>query len=189
MRCFLKLSGCCPTMSADLLQLVTDTLAFIREDGPAPSFVPAKQALPKPPVSEKIEKPQPKATPQVTPSPVKQSSSLFEKIQKHLPHLKLIQEIPPMKQVALVVFNKEDLPFLKTLKRAIQTRFCPVKWIDGSKSDQIANWDQFELVLSQKQVPAQRQIVLASIATYQNNTEQKKLLWSTLCHYLSPKSS
>ena len=91
-----------------------------------------------------------------------------------------------MRQVALVLFSQEDLPFLKNLKSAIEKHHCPVKLIHG---DQKVDWDSFELVITQKDVGAKRQIVLASIASYQNNTEQKKSLWSKICSHLSPKSS
>ena len=91
-----------------------------------------------------------------------------------------------MRQVALVSFFPEDLPFLKNLKSAIEKHHCPVKLIQG---EQKINWDFFELVVTQKDVGAKKQIVLASIATYQNNTEQKKVLWSSICNHLSSKSS
>jgi hypothetical protein len=173
-------------MSSDLLRLVSDTLSLFREDtkwiAPAPTPVPKKpeivQAAPTPPPQ------QPKEPPQQVPK--KEIPSIISKIQKHLPHLQLLQTIPLMKQVALVSFFPEDLPFLKNLKSAIEKHHCPVKLIQG---EQKLNWDAFTLVIAQKDVGAKKQIVLASIATYQNNTEQKKVLWSSICNHLSSKSS
>lgn len=166
-------------MSSDLLKLVSDTLSFIRED----NLVIVTAPVPKKPVV--VVAPTPKPEPAPIPTPKQELPSLLSKIQKHLPQLKLIQTIPSMRQVALVAFNKEDLPFLNNLKSAIEKHHCPVKLIEGQGKD----WDQFVLVISQRDVGAKRQIVLESIATYQNNTEQKKLLWSSICNLLLLKSS
>lgn len=167
----------------NLLHLVSDTLSFIRED----NLVIVTPPVPKKPVVVVTpSKPAPIAiVPKPEPSLPKELPSLLIKIQKHLPHLKLIDTIPAMRQVALVVFHKEDLPFLKNLKSAIEKHHCKVLLIEGHVMD----WEQFVLVITQKDVGAKRQIVLASIATYQNNTEQKKLLWSSICNHLLPKSS
>lgn len=172
-------------MSSDLLKLVSDTLSFIREDNhiivtaPIPKKPVVVAAPPKPVSVAPLPKPEP------APTQKQELPSLLAKIQKHLPHLKLIQTIPAMRQVALVVFNKEDLPFLNNLKNAIEKHHCPVKLIESPDKD----WDQYVLVITQKDVRAKRQIVLESIATYQNNTEQKKLLWSSICNLLLLKSS
>ena len=172
-------------MNSELSQLVSDTLSFLRQDYNViatprpvkPIALPPKAAAPTP----KPSSPPPAAPP----APKKELPSLFEKIRKHLPHLQLIQTTPKMRCVAIVVVNQEDLPFLKNLRNAIEKHHCPVKMIQGN----IENWDQFELVISQCDVAANRKILLESIATYQNNTEQKKLLWSQICSHLLPKSS
>lgn len=167
----------------DLHRLVSDTLLFLKEDtnwvAPEPKKVEIVRAPPPP--QQQTKEPLP------VPAPIqqKQTPSILSKIQKHLPHLQLIETIPTMRQVALVVFFPEDLHFLKNLKSAIEKHHCPVKLIQG----ETLNWNAFELVITQKDVGAKKQIVLASIATYQNNTEQKKVLWSSICNHLSSKSS
>lgn len=171
-------------MSSDLLRLVSDTLSLFKEDtkwiAPAPKKPEIVKAAPTPtPPPQQPKEPPPQV-------PKKELPSIIGKIQKHLPHLQLIQTIPSMRQVALVVFFPEDLPFLNNLKSAIEKHHCPVKLI---QSEQKLNWDAFTLVIAQKDVGAKKQIVLASIATYQNNTEQKKVLWSSICNHLSSKSS
>lgn len=170
-------------MSADLYQLVSDTLSFLRQDLKVAIQQPVKPVV-LPPV--KVAVPEPKPIPAVAPTVLKKElPSLIDKIKKHLPHLQLIGVIPAMRCVAIVVANQEDIPFLKNLKIAIEKHHCPVKMLQND----VENWDQFELVISQREVAAKRKILLESIATYQNNTEQKKLLWSQICTHLSPKSS
>lgn len=120
----------------------------------------------------------------------KESSTFLDKIQKHLPHFRLIKETPQRKQVAILVFEEKDLPFLKNLAKAIHERFIPVKLIDGQKIDlEKKTWENFELILSNKEVNAPRKILLEPIEMYTKNPEMKKLLWSKICHFLSPKSS
>ncbi len=174
-------------MNADLVQLVSDTLSFLRQDlKVTPTPPPVKPVIIRAKASASAPVPAPKQPPSpVAAAPKKELPSLLDKIRKHLPHLQLIPAIPVLRCVAIVVANQEDLPFLKNLKNAIEKHHCPVKMIQGD----VENWDQFELVISQREVPAKRKILLESIATYQNNTEQKKLLWSTICNHLSPKSS
>ncbi|MBS0630051.1 MAG: hypothetical protein JSS30_07525 [Verrucomicrobia bacterium] len=171
-------------MSADLLQLVTDTLAFLGRDlqkknqpvSQKPVILPPKQSMPLQPKE---------ATPPPPAQLKKELSPLLDKIKKHLPQLHLVPTTPVMRRVAIVVANPEDIPFLSNLKNAIEKFHCPVKMLEKD----VENWEQFELVISQRDLPAKRKILLESIATYQNNTEQKKLLWSTICQHLSPKSS
>lgn len=174
-------------MNTDLLKLVSDTLLFIKEETYRTTLAPKKTiALPAKPAAQPQPQPTPPLSSSPAPPPKKDPPSIFCKIQKHLPHLRLVQTIPAMRQVALVYFSQEDLPFFKNLKTAIEKHHCPVKLIHG---EQKLSLDIFELVITQRDIGAKRQIVLASIASYQNNTEQKKILWSQICSQLLPKSS
>ncbi len=174
-------------MNRELLQLVSDTLTHIKETSfiSLPPPVIAESPPPKP-----LQSQEPKAIVKV-PAPQKPPPQIliYDKIKKHLPHIKLIQEIPKPYQVAVVAFHQGDLAFLKNLAKAIQEHFCTVKLLDGNKISSSEDWKQFHLVITQKKLVADKQILLETIATYQNNTQQKKLLWSTICQHLSPKLS
>lgn len=186
-------------MQSELLQLVSDTLSFLDvdtrayQDKPVPSRpvkVEPKKAAPPPPQPQSHTPPKLGSSPLQKQAPPKQDTPLiFSTIQKHLPHIRLVEKIPQMHQVALIVFEKDDLLFLKNLAKAIQDRICPVKLLDGEKLDRIKDWDIFTLVISQRELPVNQKIILAPITTYQNNVEEKKMLWSTICQHLLPKSS
>lgn len=170
-------------MNSELQELVTDTLTYLRQEGhlclkkPVPT-IPAPKARP---VLQQ-EPPKGKTTPQV-------NSSIHEAIRKHLPHIRLEEKIPQENFVTIVVFEKENLPFLKNLALAIQNRFCKVKLLDGTLEKTQAQLHGAKLVISQRELPQKADIVLDSISLYENNTEQKKQLWSLICKKLSPLSS
>jgi len=107
---------------------------------------------------------------------------LFQTIQKHLPHVKLVEKIPSPKEVAIVVFDKEELPFLKNLARAIQDRLCSVQLFGGP-----VHLDSFFLVLAQENIEGlskNKQMLLAKATHYENNPTMKKDLWTKLCQLL-----
>ena len=123
-------------------------------------------------------------------------------VKKHLPHIELIKEIPlpPLeKGIAILLFHQEDLPFIKKLANAIQTRLCPVKIFDGQKLEKEKSWETLlsdkgiSLLLTQREeLPAPLsslpKIVLAQATTYQNNPQEKKMLWKTLCQQVPQQS-
>jgi len=158
---------------------------------PPPQLVAPPKVMKKAPPPEKpVEK---------QPTPVKKPaapprSTLME---KHLPHVEFLAETPPPPQVAILVADREDLPFLKGLASAIQSRFCPVKLLDTEVLkkrggvDAFFSENRFSLILSREELSLKEQVILlASIETYQKNTDRKKELWSSICQKLSsPKSS
>lgn len=191
-------------MKKEFLQIVQDTISFYRAEYELPLLAPPlKVAPPSIPKKEPVKV--------VTPAPppeIKQVSKeaernikepIFSLIEKHLPHIHLLKEPPFMAkspQVAILVESKEDLPFLKNLAQAIQSRSCHVKLVSMEKLTQDNSWEtffkanDFSLILSQSnQLPPfillKKPIILAPIATYQNNTESKKELWSFLCQKIA----
>jgi len=189
-------------MQKQLHDLVKDTLIYLEEEGkPLP-----KKSIPT--LTQKLETPKPAITPPNKPLPPKQPPTsekkdpLFSMITKHLPHMQLKKEIPEMQKaekIAIVITNQEDLPFIKKLASAIQNRLSPVSIVDGEKLDRENTWEKWfqgqniSLIITQKDplptfLQEKKQILLAPISTYENNTEQKKELWTQICQRL-PKSS
>lgn len=194
-------------MSPSRKKLIADTLRYLKEQ---PFFeaplawqttasvtpAPPKPAPPKLP-------PAPKPPIKATPTPIAQESKApnLSLLEKHLPHIKIKQApLTPPTEVVILATRKEDLPFLQGLAQAIQARFCKVRLLDTHVLDAQKSWDTLFasasswLILSQRTdlppcVPPERVILLASIETYQNNTQIKQALWSSLCQSLStPKS-
>lgn len=150
-------------------QLVSDTLRFLNvEKKPAPLL--PKKVEPRVEISKPPEKVEPMQT----------------LIKKHLSHIRFTEGPPPIPQVAILVFDKNDLPFLKNLARAIQERFCPVKLLDGEKWSHTTSYC---FVISQKQVAGKEDILLQPTSFYQSNVEAKKKLWNQICQKLSQKLS
>lgn len=171
--------------------LVKATCLFLKQEGLIPKKgilpLPPKLQIPKPPIKPApVPPPMPIPEPNPPPLPREEKNSLFEKIQKHLPHVRLVQTIPQIKQVAVVCSKQEDLPFLEKLSRAIERRFYPVSILTSPPEK------PFVLIITQELIanlPKEKQIVLDSVENYENNTEQKKQLWNAICHHLSQKSS
>jgi len=179
-------------MKNELHALVTDTLAFFKEE----DLYCSKVFVPKPKtVSKKVAPtPSPAEKPK-EPVSIKNATSdvaLFTKIERHLPMIPLTKHIPIPKttQVAILVYDAKDLFFLKKLAKAIQDQFCPVRLIDGKKvTDEFFEKNSFSLLLSQKKMPwpTPKCILLASGEAYQKNSALKKQLWKEICNHLSPK--
>ena len=170
-------------MNSELQNLINDTIDYLKEEGlvaskiePIPHKVILSKPKPKPTAEEK---------PLLAPQPIQQKKEpplLFEKIQKHLPHMRLVEIIPAMQQVAIVLPKEEEPPFFHNLKKAIEERLCPVQLID---EEQVS--EKYVLVLSQtplSAVPKEKQILLEKVSVYQNNTEKKKQLWMQICQSL-----
>lgn len=165
-------------------QLITDTITYLRQEGyllKMPIIQGAPLPKPKP-------KPKPKEAPRIEPIAFVQkqnpSPMLFSAIQKHLPHIRLIQEIPRVREVAIVLSEEGELDFIKNIARAIQDHFCPVKILRKTST---ANWQSFFLVLTQEkieEISKEKQILLAKAEHYENNTIEKKTLWSQICQSL-----
>lgn len=171
--------------------LVSDTLLFIRQEGLFPERKEASSLLPlKKIAKDKVEiKKEVSQKPKVNPASVKKNPPLlFETIQKHLPHIKLTEKIPEPKSVALLL-KEDNHPFFHNLAKAIEDRFCPVEIRDLENTHSL---ESFSLVLTQEIVakyPQDKQILIAKRGNYENNMQEKKLLWSQICKHLSPKSS
>ncbi|MDN3506733.1 MAG: hypothetical protein P0S96_05845 [Simkaniaceae bacterium] len=148
-------------------QLISDTIAYLRQEGYDTTRPPIKKEEP---VS--VKPPPPPPVKQV-PSPMNLAS-----IQKHLPHIKLVQNIPTAKEVAIVVTDKEELPFLKNLARAIQNNLCSVKLLAKPN-----NLESYTLVLAQEEIEGLN-ILLKKSTDYENHPEEKKALWTQLCQLL-----
>lgn len=177
--------------------LVSDTLLFARQNEwiveKKSTEPPPVSALPKHILKEKVEaktpppkkeEPTPKNPPQKHVPPL-----LFDTIRKHLPHIQLIDTFPEIQSVAILVKDESDLPFFKNLAKAIEQRFCPVTLLKQENNNHL---DRFFLILTQDiiaHLPEGKQILLAKREVYENNTSEKKLLWSQICKRLSPKSS
>ncbi|NGX39234.1 MAG: hypothetical protein KR126chlam1_00557 [Chlamydiae bacterium] len=191
--------------------LVSDTLALIKEKIPViktkeipklslplPKIEPVKAPVareePPPPLIEK---------PSLPPKPsTEKNEPIFAMVKKHLPHIKLIEEIPlpPIQQgIAILLFHPEDLPFIKKLANAIQTHLCPVQIFDGEKLEKENSWEKLQsderisLLLTQREeLPAPLsslpKIFLAQATTYQNNPQEKKMLWKALCQQVPQQS-
>lgn len=188
-------------MKNQFRQLASDTLAYIKQEGHLATqkkivitnHLPPKVTLfeTKQPV---VVEPKPYTclAPAPAPAPKKENTPIFDLIKKHLPHVPLIEKIPKAQQVAIVVFNNADLPFLKTLAQAIQDRFCLVTMIDGKLIDRVKNWESFTLILSQKELDVPVDIVvdilLENCGVYGTDQEKKRLLWTKICAHLSQKS-
>jgi len=203
----------------DLNDLTRDVSDYLREQPHFDSPLSFEKKTPKPakaiatapaqkPIAVKTA-PSPKPAAKKSPPPLPEAKKLAEPapsnlslLEKHLPHVKLKNTPPPAPSsgVAILVENKEGLPFLKNLASAIQSRFCKVKLIDVNVLDQKQSWqttfegNPYSLILSQRKqlpefLPKERVILLASIETYQNNTESKKALWSSLCQKLTTHKS
>lgn len=173
-------------------KLISDTLAFLKQEG----LLPQKRVelAPLPPVNiQKVERPKVEApkvsapVPKVAPPkiPVKKAPHLKEAIAKHLPHIQLLDTVAQMQEVAILIEEEGELPFFQNLKKAIESRFCPVSIFKG---DAKLN-RPFTLILTRKDRKEPEQILLQPPETYQNNLDEKKALWSTLCLKLSSKSS
>ncbi|NGX38180.1 MAG: hypothetical protein K1000chlam2_01352 [Chlamydiae bacterium] len=168
-------------MKSELKSLIADTIAYLKDEGlisqQPSSPAPQKITPPKPkPIAEEKLNPTPVAIPK------KESPLLFEKIQKHLPHMRLMETIPAMQQVAIVIPQDEEMTFFQNLAKAIEERLCPVKWINEEGVS-----EEFVLILSQTPLPSlpqDKQILLEKVSVYQNNTEKKKQLWLQICQSL-----
>ncbi|NGX58931.1 MAG: hypothetical protein KR126chlam3_00072 [Chlamydiae bacterium] len=179
-------------MNRQFFQLVQDTVMYLRQEGffleksdsvsPSPKQPPPQKPKLKP-ITKQVEEP---ITLQKSFLEKKTNSSplLFDAIQKHLPHIRLIKEIPTQKQVAILISDDEDLPFLKNIARAIQDRLCSVKLL---RKENALDLQPFTLVLSQEKIEGiseKKQILLAKGSHYQNNTAEKQNLWSQICQSL-----
>lgn len=177
-------------MKKILQELVSDTLVFIRQEElfperkkKAPTPIPQKKIA-----KERVEREQPKRAKLSPPAQTKKPPLLFETIQKHLPHIKLTEKIPEAKSVLILLKEDDDLRFFQNLAKAIEDRFCPVTIRNLGNSNPLAS---FTLILTQETVthlPQEKQILIAKREKYENNTLEKKLLWSKICEHLSPKS-
>lgn len=179
-------------MKNDYRKLVTDTLTLLKEEGHALSrkktfAPPPPQRKPKPVVikQETVEKPKP-----LPPRPTQKKGDegpVFTLIKKHLPHVRLMETIPSAQKAAILVFDREDLPFLKNLAKAIQDNLCPVSLLDGTKIE----WDPapYSLVIAQENGAIDADIFLKPASFYEENPTEKKQLWTKLCTHLSQKSS
>ncbi len=179
-------------MNDPVRALIRDTCSYLKQEGhlkgkKTPPPPPKKEAIQKPVVKPPpIPPPMPIPEPSLPPLPKEENTTFFATIQKHLPHLRLIKDVPQMGKVAIVYEREEDHPFLQKLGKAIESRFFPVE-IHRSLPH-----SSYLLVITQKEsesIELHKQIVLEPIASYENNTEEKKQLWSTICHRLSQKSS
>jgi len=167
-------------------KLISDTVAYLRQEGHLTTQTPIKKAplpkvAPKPVVKKQepvlIDPPPPPPPTKKAPPPMH-----FQTIQKHLPHVKLVEKIPSPKEVAIIVFDKEDLPFLKNLARAIQGRLCSVKLLSSP-----SHLESFTLVLTQEKIEGlkeEKQILIAKASIYETNPTMKKALWTKLCQLL-----
>lgn len=176
----------------DLKVLVSDTLLFLKQEGwlsDKPISVPPMQNVVSVPKQKKME-PQAVSKEKRQPDFEKKSPPLpFAHIKKHLPHLVLIEKIPAPLHVAIIVSEESDVPFFKKLAKAIEDYFCPTTLL--RKGEKIGS-DSFSLVLTPEkieQISEKKQILLANREVYENNTQEKKNLWSQICLHLSPKSS
>ena len=180
-------------LKTELKKLSQDLLTFLKEEG----HLIEKKVFKETPLPPPKPKPMTRAPEPLPPAPAlkpkqvprQETTPIFDQIKKHLPHVRLTQTIPSQKKVALVVYDKEDLPFLKNLAKAIQERFCPVSLIDGAKVEEGKDWDLYTLVLSQKGGSVNADIFLEPSSVYTAKGELKKQLWNAICTRLSPKSS
>lgn len=179
-------------MNDDWQKLVDDTISYIKAEGLIPEKKPQEAPIeplppkrPKPiPKPERPPPPQPQpAIPERKPQPLPSSDPIKGKIEKHLPHIRLIDEPPKQNRVAIIYESKDAIPFLTNLKNAIAQRFCPVDLTEKLDSK------TYILILTQKDLGHSQQILLAPLSTYQENIEEKKMLWTQICQTLSPKSS
>lgn len=175
--------------------LLSSTIQWLTEEG----FIIKKSSPSLPKIPFKVQKSPPKSpsipkAEQENPSQdlvkkTKETPKLpFETIQKHLPHMQLIKEIPQPALVAIFVLDEKELPFFKNLAKAIQNRFCPVKILSSKHT---GNLQDFALIISPKNIPTiseKKQLLIASPKVYESNSHEKKLLWSQICQRLSPKS-
>jgi hypothetical protein len=162
-------------MQSEFQHLVSDTLAFLKQEGHP---LEKKKPSPKAPKPQEVKK-------SVSSPP----SLLLDKIETHLPQMRLIKELPKNKQVAIIVHQMEELPFLKKLAKAIEAKLCPVKLLKGESLSPSRSLEAFTLILSSKEIPSTPTFLLAPFSTYESDPEEKKKLWSQLCQHLSPKSS
>lgn len=166
-------------------KLISDTLDFLRQEGHLTTQTPIKKApLPKAALKSVVKKQEPVLIdpPPLPPTKEAPPPMHFQMIQKHLSHVKLVEKIPSPKEVAIIVFDKEDLPFLKNLARAIQGRLCSVKILSSP-----SRLESFTLVLTQEKIEelrAEKQILLAKASHYETNPTMKKVLWTKLCQLL-----
>ena len=179
--------------------LIRDTLCFLRQEGllsskpkppshlPTPKRPVEKKAPPPPikeapPPSPKVERPPPiaKEKPKTGSAPL-----LTDAINRHLPHVKIVEEIPKMLQALILCDIEEDLPFYEGLKRAIDERLCPCTISNGDDLD----FSLYTCVITLKDQGLSHQILVERAQVYQNHPEKKRTLWTQICHTLSPKSS
>lgn len=130
----------------------------------------------------------------------KKDESMLRLIFDHLPHLTIVKEIPSQNQISeVIIFVKEknELPFLQNLAKAIQQHFCPVKLIDMQKILALKKENKvfaekkealFLLPSSYKETfPKElKGIFLVETKVYAENIEEKKLLWTEICRILKP---
>jgi hypothetical protein len=159
-------------------QLISNTIAYLRQEGHLTKSRPIIKASPLP-EQKKVEK---KKEPEVVvqpPKPVEKEAPAplaFQKIRKHLPGIQLVEQIPAPEQVAILVTSQEDLA------RAIQDKFCPVKLL--AKPVQL---DAFTFVLASVKPEGMeegRHIRLQAAEVYEQDPTQKKVLWNSLCQLL-----
>lgn len=153
-------------------QLVSDTLAYIKQEYPnPPPSRPAPQKKAEPPKEVKVQPPVPKPPipkieveakprPQVQP-PAEPMEELRRLIQKTAPTLPLHREIPSdelaqqvanrwkqaahLSEVMVLSFgeNGQSLAFLQNLARAIDIDLRPAELIDTVKMDKEKKWEPF----------------------------------------------
>lgn len=191
-------------MNDNQQKLIRDTLTFLRSEGWIPSgkrevrapmqpVQPARisQNAPikrtaklSPPISTPAER-VPKRSVQQQGGQQRGSGHLLKTIGKHLPHIALIEEPGLQQEVAIVYSNDEELPFWRKLKQAIETHFCPVSlYKKESELDR-----EFTALLIRGDSRRPHHISLASPTLYEDNSSEKKALWSKICQKLSPRSS
>lgn len=181
-----------------MLDLIRDTLLYLRSENLIGDVKPLKvlpvtntpKVKPIPPLKKQEEtSSEYKPKLQEKPPALASGSTIYDRIQKHIPHLHLINEIPSP-QTALILFEDDrELPFLKNLARAIQTHLAPVKICRWKKENIEENPLLVLTPTFHSQFPKELQIQLLSAEHYQKHAEQKKLLWNQICQRLSPKLS
>lgn len=181
-------------MKSEVHKLVFDTLTYLKKEG---HVLERKKILAPVPIKPKPSSPPPR--PQQVIEPVKkmpqppkqeqkkEAGPIFDLIKKHLPHIELVEKIPSASKVAILVFDKSDLPFLKNLAKAIQERFCSVSLLDGQKIS--PPLEGYTLVLAQENEKFEANLFIKAASFYQNDPKEKKQLWTEICTLLSPKSS
>jgi len=181
-------------MRESLRELVTETLAFVRQEwdlpastsppapkpkAPSPPAIPQRRAVKLPP------KPAPKAEP-LPPPPTRAPRSLdgMKSLLKQVaPTLELIQPTAP---IVLLLSDEEKAfrPFLENVASAISRAFLPAQVITerppvGSKLvlATAKGKSPHELIKRSGKPPL---LVLAPLQSYQDDQENKRALWETL---------